>query len=141
MQNGGNEEKKEMEMEIRGKYLAASISTVFTKKLASVLKKKERMLESERDEDQVLEYIYIYIIFNVRICLFIDFFLLFGKRKRNNLYPRGKELLYSRLGRVNCSIVCQYKTLMINWRIIGRYSANSNKIVRNYLLFRQVYPS
>lgn len=40
MQNGGNEEKKEMEMEIRGKYLAASISTVFTKKLASVLKKK-----------------------------------------------------------------------------------------------------
>lgn len=74
MQNGGNEEKKEMEMEIRGKYLAASISTVFTKKLASVLKKKERMLESERDEDQVLEY--IYIIFNVRICLFIDFFFI-----------------------------------------------------------------
>lgn len=48
MQNGGNyEEKKEMEMEIRGKYLAASISTAFTKKLASVLKKKERMKVKE----------------------------------------------------------------------------------------------
>lgn len=104
MQNGGNEEKKEMEMEIRGKYLAASISTVFTKKLASVLKKKERMLESERDEDQVLEYIYIYNFqrSNLFVHRFFFYYLVKGRgiiciRGEKNYYIRALDALIARL--------------------------------------------